>query len=144
MNTYLHNTPKSNKLARRSNGAVNGTIDGNTFNRKVTREKHFVWKHKGYGMDEDQLEALLSVGVIHIRIIEKDTGNEYLTTVTEYLENGVRDQLGKFPPQIFYPCSSMSEVKPLEYQSHAITGIRYECKGETFTYVPDYKQVSLF
>ena len=143
MNTYVHNTPDSKKLARRSNGAVNGTIDGDTFTRKVIREKHFVWKHKGYGMDEIQLEALRSGGISHIRIIEKDTGSEYITTVSEFLENGVRDQLGKFPPQVFMPCSAMSEILPLIYQSHAITGTRYESKGQTFTHIPEYKQESL-
>jgi hypothetical protein len=144
MNTYVHNTPKSNNLARRSNGAVNGTIDGDTFTRKVTREKHYVWKYKGYGLDALEVERLHNAGVVHIRIVERITHTEYITTVSEWLENGTRDQLGKFEPQIFFPCSSMSKVEPLEYKSHAITGIRYESKGETFTYVPDYKQVSLF
>ena len=144
MNTYLHSNSKSNKLARRSNGEVNGKIDGDTFTRKVTRSAHYVWKHKGYGLDALEVERLHSAGIVHMRFVERDTGNEYITTVTEFLEHGVRDQLGKFEPQIFLPCSSMSEVKPLEYHSHAITGVKYCTGGETFTYVPDYKQEALF
>ena len=144
MTIYLHSTTKTKKLARRSNGAVNGKIDGDTFTRKVTRDLHFVWKYKGYGIDALQLESLRSAGIVHMRFVERDTGNEYITTVTEFLEHGVRDQLGKFERQIFLSCSSMREVKPLEYHSKAITGIKYERGGETFTHIPDYKQEALF
>lgn len=143
MNTYVHNTPDSKKLARRSNGAVNGTIDGDTFTRKVTRGNHFVWKHRGYGIDALQLERLRSAGIVYIRFIERDTKSEYITTVSEVLEQGVRDTLGGYEEQIFMPCAAMSEVLPLIYQSHAITGTRYESKGQTFTHIPEYKQESL-
>ncbi len=143
MNTYSEYTTKSRKLARRSTGAVNGTISGDTFTRKVKYGKHFVWKHKGYGIDALQLEALRSAGIIHMRFIE-DTGREYVTTVSEFWEQGVRDQLGGFEPQIFFPVSAMSEIKPLEYLSKAVTGVKYEHNGETFTHVPDYKQETIF
>ncbi len=144
MNTYQHSKSKSNKLARRSSGEVNGKIEGDTFTRKVTRKTHFVWKYKGYGLDALEVERLHEAGICHMRFVERDTQTEYITTVSEFLEHGVRDQLGKFEPQIFLPCSSMSEVKPLVYESHAVTGVKYCTGGETFTYVPDYKQDTLF
>lgn len=142
MTTYLHSTTKRGKLARRSNGAVNGKIEGDTFTRQVTRRTHYVWKYKGYGLDALEVERLHAAGICHMRFVERDTKTEYITTVSEFLEHGVRDQLGKFEPQIFMSCSNMSEVKPLEYEAHAVKGIQYN--GETMTAVPVYSQETLF
>lgn len=109
-------------------GRYVGSVRENTFYKTVTRENHFVWKYKGYGINALKVETLHADGIVNISIKERDTGNEYLTTVKEYIENGIRDQLGKCEPQIFLPCSSMSEIKPIDIKSKALKAseVRYE------------------
>lgn len=144
MSTYSHFTTRTRKNARRKNSAAVSKIDGGTFIREVTKEKHFVWKHKGYGIFASVVEEMRSAGVETLRFIERDTHAEYIITLSEFLENAVTDNLGGYGLQYFIPVSKMSGVFPLDYVSHATVGAVYNKDGETVTAEQFYRQGSLF
>lgn len=144
MSTYSHFTTETRKTARRKNGAAVSRIDGGTLIREVTKEKHFVWKHKGYGLFAHEVDAARSAGVETLRFIERDTHAEYVITLSDFLENAVPDNLGGYGLQYFIPVSKMSGVFPLEYVSHATVGAVYGKGGETVTAEQFYRQGSLF
>lgn len=144
MSTYSHFTTKTKKNARRKKGAPVSRIDGVTFIREVTQKKHFVWKHKGYGIYAYEVESAKSAGVETLRIIERDTHTEYICTIADFFENAIPSTLGGYGLQYFIPVSKMSAVYPLEYVSHATVGAVYSKNGETVTKAQFYDQGSFF
>jgi len=135
---YITNSRKH--FFKTSDGVTNGVIVGDEFRRDVIREKHYVWKYRGYGLDACEAERLHASGIQWIVFIEKPDSVEYTVSMDVFLTNGIRDRLGGFELQIFMPLGAMSQTSPVNIQSKASSAGEVRFKKGTKT----AKQLYLF
>lgn len=72
-----------------------GWIEGNTFFKKVTRRKHFCWKHSGWGISLDVISELRNNNIRDIVIVEGK--KKHKISFNEFILNAVKDLLGHGP-----------------------------------------------
>lgn len=77
-----------------------------TFIKRVKKSKHFCYKYKAWGIDATALIQLAHRGCLTVRIIDEETGDEYVTDIEHYLRRGTNDDLGHglqtFLPERFF------------------------------------------
>lgn len=85
-----------------------GYVQDGTFYREVTN-KHYMVKYKGYGIQQDVLAKLLSLGVKKIEI-KTQSGLMHKSKLTDWILKGKKSDEGN-GLQVFLPVEKMEIVK---------------------------------
>ena len=131
--------------------------------KDVSGKKHFLhYPEEAIAFTIDALYAMQRAGAVFVDVLDTDKGIHYRTTIQNYFEHGERfnygwgDQIKLALPNFTqsrdpeymghtdsepqaYSDSDMSDVKPLNYKSHATVGIVYNGVK-----VDSVKQLDLF
>ena len=101
MNNYS-TTIRRRKPVKNYQGRVCGCIVGNVLKKSVKRSRHLLRKYNGFAWDCSILENARKRSVNLIEIYDKENRQTYRTTLSNFLEFGIRFNMG-FGDQMVLP-----------------------------------------
>jgi len=121
-----------------------GDVVSGVFKKRISGSRHILRKPRALALSIESLKQAEHVGACEIEITDRESKNVYSCSIEYFKEHAFPIQRGGFEPQLALPIGRFDVTSPLEYQSHAVTGVKYCRGGETFSYIPVYKQETLF
>lgn len=121
--------------------SLHGTIDGDTYRKRISGSKHIMNNPRGIFFDVDILQDLESQGVQRIEVTDTESSTVYTADLSLVFEKGIHKHYAGCTEQLGLAIREFETVSPLTYQSRATVGtVITPCNKRT----AKQEQLSLF
>jgi len=79
-----------------------------TYTKNVQLRVHKMWKHQGYGIQQDVIKTLVEKKCKNVVIMETDTGDVFTSKLIDWVGSGISEEHG-YGLQIFLPVKDMTK-----------------------------------
>jgi hypothetical protein len=87
MTNYNPVSTNNRKVIRRPDGRVIATIENGRLTKRVLESRHLLLFPRGWAIDINAINQAKRLGIKWIHIIDRETGKQYRSTISNFMEN---------------------------------------------------------